>query len=115
MDPDNVEGSSNPSLYFKVTAHAQTAPATRPRRMAPIGVTLAHAGVIATRPATMPNAAPSDVAFLSRIFSTISHARPAAQVANKVFVAAIAAVLSAAYAEPALKPNHRTTTDRRRA
>ena len=60
---------------------------------------------MATKPATMPDAAPSEVALPSRSFSTISQAIPAPQVATSVFVAAIAAVLSAAYAEPALKPN----------
>ncbi|CAB4996458.1 unannotated protein [freshwater metagenome] len=61
--------------------------------------------MIATSPATTPEAAPRLVAWPSRIFSVASHARPAAQVATKVLRNTTAAELSAAIWEPALNPN----------
>ena len=67
-----------------------------PMTMAPMGVTEEHAGVMATNPATMPDAAPKLVALPSRIFSTISQPIPAAQVATRVLTTTTAAVLSAA-------------------
>ena len=59
---------------------AATAPDTKP---AP--------GVIATRPATMPEAAPRLVACPSRIHSTSTHTSPAAAAARNVFMNAWAA------------------------
>ena len=73
--------------------------------MAPLAFTAAHAGVMATRPATTPEAAPRLVACPSRIFSTSSHASTAAVVAPIVLRSAKPAVPFAATAEPALKPN----------
>ena len=81
-------------------------PATSPIRRAPLAETDAHAGVIATSPATTPDAAPKLVACPSRIFSTSSHARTAATVAAIVLSRASPAVQLEATAEPALKPNH---------
>lgn len=46
---------------MRLTAAAQTAPAIRPIATAPSGLTEPQAGVIATRPATAPEAAPSVV------------------------------------------------------
>ena len=43
-------------------------PATKPIAKAPLAPTAAHAGVIATRPATTPDAAPRLVAWPSRTF-----------------------------------------------
>src|ERR671926_14650 len=60
--------------------------------MAPIGVTAEQAGVIATRPATTPEAPPSDVAWPSRIFSVSSQPSAAAPVATMVFTQTTAAV-----------------------
>ena len=48
--------------------------------------TAPQAGVIATRPATMPEAAPSEVALPCRSRSTSSQASIAAMVASVVFV-----------------------------
>ena len=70
-----------------------------------MGETAEQAGVMATRPATTPEAAPSDVEWPSRIFSTRSQPSVAAAVATRVLTQATAAVLLAASAEPALKPN----------
>ena len=63
------------------------------------------AGVIATSPATMPDAAPRFVGWPSRTHSTTTHASPATAAARKVFMNACAAWALAASADPALKPN----------
>ena len=62
-------------------------------------------GVIATSPATAPDAAPSVVACPPLIRSTISQPSIAAAAATNVFMNACAATPLAASAEPALKPN----------
>src|SRR5262245_11499130 len=64
-----------------------------------------QAGVIATRPATAPDEAPTRVGLPSRIHSTSSQPSSAAAVATWVLTNATAAVLSAVSSEPALKPN----------
>jgi hypothetical protein len=61
--------------------------------------------VIATRPATTPEAAPRLVTRVSRIFSVIIQPSIAAAVATVVLTQARPAVPSAVPAEPALKPN----------
>ena len=53
-------------------------------------------GVMATRPATTPEAAPMDVAWPSRSFSTVSQPSMAAQVATVVLIQTRAAVPSGA-------------------
>ncbi len=60
---------------------------------------------MATSPATTPEAAPSEVAWPSRIFSVASQPSIAAPVATIVFTQTPAAVMSAASSEPALNPN----------
>ncbi len=62
-------------------------------------------GVIATRPATTPEAAPSEVAWPSRSFSTSSQPSAAAPVATCVLTQTSAAWPLAPSAEPALNPN----------
>ena len=69
------------------------------------GVRMLHAGVMATRPATAPEAAPIEVALPSLIFSTISQPSVAAAGAASVLIHAVAATPSTAASEPALKPN----------
>ncbi|CAB4816233.1 unannotated protein [freshwater metagenome] len=59
--PTTSSESSNPNLYFRPTASAQKIPAKRPITTAAHGATNAQAGVIATRPATAPDAAPNEV------------------------------------------------------
>src|SRR4051812_3293140 len=63
-------------------------------------------GVIATSPATAPDAAPNVVACPALRRSTISQPIIAAAAATNVFMNACAATRLAASAEPALKPNH---------
>src|ERR1051326_7526608 len=74
-------------------------------RMAAIGVTKAEAGVMATRPATRPVAAPNAVGLPFANHSTAHHDRQAAAAARCVAAKAAAANPPAARAEPALKPN----------
>ena len=67
-------------------------------------------GVIATRPATAPEAPPRVVAWPSLRRSTASQPSMAAEAARNVFMIACPAMPSAASAEPALnpaQPNHR--------
>ena len=64
-----------------------------------------QAGVMATRPATAPEATPRLVAWPSRSFSTTIQAPAATAVAIWVFMNARPAVPSTASSEPALKPN----------
>src|SRR3954469_17985055 len=78
------------------------APATKPRMIAPTGVTEPQAGVIATKPVIAPDAAPTPVTWPSLNFSTASQASVAAQVATKVVTMTIEAELPAASAEPPL-------------
>src|ERR1700722_13147983 len=80
-------------------------PAAPPSRIAAEGAMNAQAGVIATSPATAPEATPRVVGLPSRNRSTSSHPPAAAAVATWVFMNARAAVWSAASSEPALKPN----------
>ena len=71
-----------------------------------IGPTNPDAGVIATKPATAPLAAPSTVGFPRYIHSTAIQASAAAAVAVLVTTNALVASAPAATALPALKPNH---------
>ena len=76
--------------------------------IAPIGPTKPQAGVMATRPATAPEAAPSIEALPLDSASPEIQASVAAAVANRVLVKARAAVPLASRLEPALKPNQPT-------
>src|SRR5437899_2455272 len=81
--PTTSSESSRPNLYFRPTAHAQTMPATEPTTIAPTTFTEPQDGVIATRPATTPEAAPSEVALPCRIRS----------IANQPSIAHIVAIV----------------------
>src|SRR5687767_6722174 len=72
------------------------------------GVTKPAPGVIATRPATAPDAAPSIVGFPLTIHSASIHVRPASAAAMCVAMNALAARPLAPSADPALKPNQPT-------
>src|SRR2546428_11643434 len=73
-----------------------------------IGVTYPDAGVIATRPATAPEAAPSTVGLPRLIHSVNIQPSAAAAAAVLVAVNALAARPLASRALPALNPNHPT-------
>jgi hypothetical protein len=70
--------------------------------------TLPAAGVIATSPATAPDAAPSIEGLPFSSHSPSVHAMTAHAVARNVFTKARTAELPASSAEPALKPNQPT-------
>src|SRR5690606_33802147 len=88
--------------------HRQTAPASKPSTIEPIGPTKPAAGVTATRPATAPDAAPSIEGLPFRIASRNTHDTAAAPVARMVLMNARPATPPALSAEPALKPNQPT-------
>src|SRR6185369_8510247 len=102
--PTTSSESSKPSLYFSPTARAHSTPATTPITSAPTTLTDEQDGVMATRPATMPDAAPSEVACPSRIFSVSSQASMAAAVATVVVTNVAPAKPPEPTADPALKP-----------
>ena len=62
VDTDDVEAVVVTEAELQPTAYAARTPATRPRMIDPIGESAPHAGVMATRPATTPEAAPIEVA-----------------------------------------------------
>jgi hypothetical protein len=75
---------------------------------APLTPTNPHAGVIATRPATAPDAAPSIEGLPLTIHSANIQDSTAAAVATSVLMNASAAASPASSADPALKPNQPT-------
>src|SRR4030043_1519267 len=74
--------------------------------IAPLMFTNPAAGVIATRPATAPEASPRTVGFFVCIHSVNIHDIAAIAVAVLVLIKAAPARPFAANAEPALNPNH---------
>src|SRR5678816_1812654 len=86
----------------------QKAPASRPMNIAGIGPTKPAAGVIATRPATAPEIAPSALGLPLRNHSTALQPTTAAAAAKCVATNALVAKLPADNALPALKPNQPT-------
>src|SRR5690242_9785138 len=104
--PNTSSESSTPIILFSpLTPHRHTKPAANPMMKAPGMPTLPAAGVIATRPATAPDAAPSIDGLPLNIHSPKVHASTAHAVARNVFMNASAAVPLASSADPALKPN----------
>ena len=105
VDPTTSSESSYPNLNLRLTAQKQTNPATSPIAMADIGETKPAPGVMATRPATAPEAAPSVVGFPVFIHSATTQPSAATEAAIWVVTKALIAIPSAARAEPALNPN----------
>src|SRR4051794_30364047 len=91
-----------------VAAQKQITPAAMPMSIDPPGSTKPDAGVMATRPATAPEIAPSTDGLPLVIHSANIHPRAAAAVATCVPVIAIPARPLAPTAEPALNPNQPT-------
>src|ERR1700754_3562093 len=94
--------------FIYVAVQKQITPATMPMISAPPGSTKPEAGVMATRPATAPEIAPSTDGLPLAIHSANIQASAAAAVAICVTVIAIPARPFAATAEPALNPNQPT-------
>src|ERR1700744_4323160 len=95
-------------LFTLNTMKGQTKPAARPMAIADIGCTNPEAGVMATRPATAPEIAPSAVGLPLWNHSKIVQPSAAVAVAKWVLTKALVARELAASAEPALKPNQPT-------
>src|ERR1700690_1983202 len=91
-----------------VEAQKQPTPAATPITIDPPGSTNPDAGVIATSPATAPDAAPSTEGLPLAIHSANTQPRAPAAVAIGVPDMAIPARPFAPTAEPALKPNQPT-------
>src|SRR5262245_30185763 len=107
--PNTSSASSAPSSFFKpFTPHRHIRPAATPMTKAPGMPTLPAAGVIATRPATAPDAAPTMLGLPLNSHSPNVHESTAQAVARKVFMNASPAEPFASSAEPALKPNQPT-------
>src|SRR5918995_1871648 len=102
--PTTSRESSKPYLNFSSTNSAEATPDTRPRPIAAAGLMLAHDGVMATRPATAPDAAPREVGCPCRTFSVRSQLSMAAQGVTSVLTQ-ISPACSAVVAAPALNPN----------
>src|SRR4051812_20820219 len=81
-----------------------TRPARMPSGIASVGVMKPQAGVTTTRPATAPEQKPRTLGFFRTMYSSAAHVNEATAVASVVVVKALAAMPSAATAEPALKP-----------
>src|SRR5882724_7904421 len=104
--PNTSSESSTPIIFFKpLTPHRQTMPAKRPMMNAPGMPTLPAAGVIATNPATAPDAAPSIDGLPFTSHSQNVHDITAQAVARNVFMKASDAEPFASSADPALNPN----------
>ena len=95
-------------LFSPVHAHRQMTPESAPSTIAPIGPTKPHAGVIATRPATAPVAAPSMLGLPFTSHSANIQPRTAAAVANCVLMRTSPTMPSTASSLPTLKPNQPT-------
>src|SRR5579863_8270943 len=86
----------------------QKNPASTPIRSAGKGCTKPEAGVMATKPATAPEMAPSAVGLPLCSHSAIVHPQAAAAAAKWVLMKALVARGPEPSALPALKPNHPT-------
>src|SRR5690349_4769772 len=107
--PNTSRLSSYFSMCLRLVAHQkQITPAATPMMIEAPGSTKPDAGVIATRPATAPEIAPSTEGLPLAIHSANSHASAAAAVATCVASIAIPARPPAPTAEPALNPNQPT-------
>src|SRR5258706_11016591 len=107
--PNASSESSYPrALLSEVDAKKHSTPAATPMMTEALGPTKPDAGVIATRPATAPEARPSTLGLPFAAHSVNIQASAAAAVQICVAVIAIPARPSEATAEPALKPNQPT-------
>src|SRR5699024_7330322 len=103
--PTTSNESSKPNLYFRPTPRQARMPPINPNISDVNGFNAPAAGVMVTRPATSPEAAPSEVAALSRIASMSIQPNIAAAAAAVVLIHASPAKPSAAKADPPLNPN----------
>ena len=107
--PNTSNESSAPNIRLRpLTPHRHMKPATKPITIAPMGPTNPHAGVMATKPATAPDAAPNIEALPLANASPVIQLNVAAAVATSVLMNASAVTPFASRFEPALKPNQPT-------
>src|SRR5689334_16058846 len=107
--PNTSSESSYPNLPLSQdTAQRQISAAMAPMAIEPIVPTHPQAGVIATSPATAPDAAPSIVGEPLKIHSPNIQAMVAAAVASRVLVNTSVAKPLASRLVPTLKPNQPT-------
>ena len=106
--PTTSRLSSYPNFDFRLQAAKQSTPPPMPIRIAETGPTKPAAGVMATSPATAPDAAPRTVGFPRSAHSANIHASVAAAAAVFVVTKAVTARPPAPSALPALKPNQPT-------
>jgi tRNA pseudouridine(55) synthase len=99
-----ITNYSHPFLSFEAARNPKIPP-TRPMISAPPTPAEPEAGVIATRPATAPEAPPMRVALLYTICSAINQPITPSAAATLVIRNALPATPSAATSEPALNPN----------
>src|SRR4051812_43171692 len=79
-------------------------PASTPMMIDPVTFTKPQAGVMTTNPATAPEQKPRTLGLPRKTYSAMAQTKAATAVAIVVVVKALAAMLSAATALPALKP-----------
>src|SRR5262245_10701670 len=107
--PNTSSESSAPRIRLRpLTPQRHSPPAAKPITNAPGMPTLPAAGVIATRPATAPEAAPSIDGLPLKSHSRNDQESTAQAVARKVLMKASAAEVLASRADPALNPNQPT-------
>src|SRR5216683_2270175 len=99
------ESSARSTFFSPLTPQRHTSPAAVPITNAPGMPTLPAAGVMATKPATAPEAAPSIEGLPLNIHSKNIQESTAHAVARYVLMKASAAMPLASSALPALKPN----------
>src|SRR5262249_34470753 len=106
--PTTSRLSSYPNFDFRLHAAKQSTPPPTPIRIEEPGPPKPAAGVMATSPATAPDAAPRTVGFPRVAHSANIHPRVAAAAAVFVVTKAPTASPLAPSALPALKPNQPT-------
>src|SRR2546423_14233799 len=75
---------------------------------APLGPTYPHAGVITTSPPTAPEQNPRTLGLPRKMYASMAQVKEATAVSRVVVVKALAAMVSAPSALPALNPYHPT-------
>src|ERR1700730_10180888 len=107
--PNTSRESSYPTFGLTYAQkEKQTAPATKPSTIDPIGPAKPDAGVTATRPATAPQTMPSCERLPFNTHPGNIHLSVAPAGATMVFTKASEAIPVASRFEPALKPNQPT-------
>jgi hypothetical protein len=105
VDPDAEPGDGLHAELLEAAGIDEADAAAENADVERAGVRMLQAGVIATSPASAPDAAPMEVGLPSLMRSTINQPRIAADGATSVLIQAIAATPSTAASDPELNPN----------